>query len=102
MPQPMSTPTAAGMMAPRVAITVPTVDPLPACTSGITARCRWTNGSADSLRSWSNAASSMGTPRVQALIGTRVASTGRNTIGPRRSVSRNTVMSVLSCVYYTV
>jgi hypothetical protein len=37
MPQPMSTPTPAGMMARRVGMTVPTVEPMPACTSGITA-----------------------------------------------------------------
>ncbi len=34
----MSTPTAAGQTAPRMAITEPTVAPLPKCTSGITAR----------------------------------------------------------------
>jgi hypothetical protein len=38
MPQPMSTPTAAGMTALRVGMTLPTVEPLPRCTSGITAR----------------------------------------------------------------
>jgi hypothetical protein len=37
IPQPMSTPTAAGATAPRMAITDPTVAPFPACTSGITA-----------------------------------------------------------------
>jgi hypothetical protein len=37
MPQPMSTPTAAGMIAPRVGITLPTVAPMPQCTSGIAA-----------------------------------------------------------------
>ena len=37
MPQPMSTPTAAGMIAPRVGTTEPTVAPMPRCTSGITA-----------------------------------------------------------------
>jgi len=37
MPQPMSTPTAAGMTAFSVGMTLPTVDPLPTCTSGITA-----------------------------------------------------------------
>ena len=37
MPQPMSTPTAAGMIAPRVGITLPTVAPIPQCTSGIAA-----------------------------------------------------------------
>lgn len=34
MPQLMSTPTAAGMIAPRVGITLPMVAPMPQCTSG--------------------------------------------------------------------
>ncbi len=38
MPQPMSTPTAAGQTAPFIAMTEPTVAPLPRWTSGITAR----------------------------------------------------------------
>ena len=69
MPQPISTPTAAGTIAPRVAITEPTVAPLPRCTSGITATWLWTNGSAAMLTSCWRAASSTGTPSVQALIG---------------------------------
>jgi hypothetical protein len=44
MPQPMSTPTAAGMIAPRVGITEPTVAPLPRCASGMNARCGKMNG----------------------------------------------------------
>src|SRR5689334_17736568 len=44
MPQPMSTPTAAGMIAPRVGMTDPTVAPLPRCASGINARCGKMNG----------------------------------------------------------
>src|SRR5688572_31205391 len=44
MPQPRSTPTAAGMTALRVGMTLPTVEPLPTCTSGITARWRKMNG----------------------------------------------------------
>ena len=39
IPQPMSTPTAAGIIAPIVGITLPMVEPLPRCTSGITATC---------------------------------------------------------------
>ena len=39
MPQPMSTPTAAGITASTVGITVPTADPFPACASGINAMC---------------------------------------------------------------
>ena len=50
MPQPMSTPTAAGMIAPTVGITLPTVAPLPRCASGIKARCGRTNG-IDAVRS---------------------------------------------------
>ena len=46
MPHPMSTPTAAGDTASRSAITDPTVAPLPKCTSGITATCLTTHGSA--------------------------------------------------------
>ena len=37
MPQPISTPTAAGMIAPLVGITLPTVAPIPQWTSGIAA-----------------------------------------------------------------
>src|SRR6266702_4407962 len=44
MPHPMSTPTAAGMTAPRVGMTEPTVAPLPRCASGMSARCGNTNG----------------------------------------------------------
>jgi hypothetical protein len=36
---PMSTPTARRMIAPLVAITEPTVAPMPQCTSGIAATC---------------------------------------------------------------
>ena len=39
IPQPMSTPTAAGMIAPSVGMTEPTVAPLPRCASGIRATC---------------------------------------------------------------
>ena len=39
MPQPMSTPTAAGMIAPSVGMTDPTVAPMPRWASGISARC---------------------------------------------------------------
>ena len=53
MPQPMSTPTAAGMIAPRVGITEPTVAPLPRWTSGITATHGPTNGIDAMLRNCS-------------------------------------------------
>ena len=46
MPQPMSTPTAAGATAPRIAMTEPTVAPRPACTSAMTATWCATHGSA--------------------------------------------------------
>ena len=39
IPQPMSTPTAAGMIAPSVGMTLPTVAPLPRWASGISATC---------------------------------------------------------------
>jgi hypothetical protein len=45
IPQPMSTPTAAGMIALSVGITEPMVAPMPTCTSGIAAMCRNTMGS---------------------------------------------------------
>ncbi|KAG1530797.1 hypothetical protein G6F50_017080 [Rhizopus delemar] len=69
MPQPMSTPTAAGMIAPRVGITEPTVAPLPRCTAGSTATHGPTNGIAAMLRSCSCACASSGTPLTQPLIG---------------------------------
>jgi len=70
MPQPMSTPTAAGTMAPTVGTTEPTVAPLPRCTSGITAIQRCTKGSFAMLISCWRASSSSGTPCVHSLIGT--------------------------------
>ena len=70
MPQPMSTPTAAGMMALTVGITEPTVAPMPKCTSGIAATCLKTMGRRAALASWRLASSSTGTPRVHILIGT--------------------------------
>ncbi|MEJ1970744.1 MAG: hypothetical protein WDN03_19260 [Rhizomicrobium sp.] len=69
MPQPISTPTAAGMIAPLVAITEPTVAPMPQCTSGIAATWEWMNGSDATLTSCFFAASSSGTPSIHALIG---------------------------------
>ncbi len=45
MPQPMSTPTQAGMIAPSVGTTEPTVEPMPRCASGISATCPSTKGS---------------------------------------------------------
>ncbi|MDF2976307.1 MAG: hypothetical protein K0S40_1035 [Actinomycetospora sp.] len=44
IPQPMSTPTAAGMIARSVGITEPTVAPRPRWASGISAMCGWMNG----------------------------------------------------------
>ncbi len=70
IPQPMSTPTAAGMIAPTVGMTLPTVAPIPQCTSGITATHWWMNGIRATLRELRGAAASNGTPRVHALIGT--------------------------------
>ena len=69
MPQPMSTPTAAGMIAPTVGMTLPTVAPIPQCTSGMTATCLWIKGRRATFSICVRAASSIGTPRVQALIG---------------------------------
>ena len=77
MPQPMSTPTAAGMIAPLVGITEPTVAPMPQCTSGMTATCLWMNGSAGDVAQLLHAPpSSIGTPCVHALIGDLAAFEG--------------------------
>jgi hypothetical protein len=70
IPQPMSTPTAAGMMALKVGITEPTVAPMPKCTSGIAAMCLKTMGRRAALASWRRASSSTGTPRVHIFTGT--------------------------------
>ena len=53
IPQPMSTPTAAGISARRVGITDPMVAPMPTCTSGIAATCPTTTGSRDTAASCS-------------------------------------------------
>ena len=63
-----------GMIAPSVGITLPTVAPMPKCTSGITATHLWMNGSDATLRSCFSAASSSGTPSVHALMGTPFSS----------------------------
>src|SRR3954462_2686381 len=60
IPQPMSTPTAAGTIACLVAITEPTVAPLPQWTSGIPAMWLWTKGSDATLRSCCIAPASKG------------------------------------------
>ncbi|MCY1305884.1 hypothetical protein D9M70_557110 [compost metagenome] len=69
MPQPMSTPTAAGMIAPTVGITLPMVEPLPRCTSGMTARCLKMKGIFAVLINCWRASSSTGTPSVQRRMG---------------------------------
>jgi len=69
MPQPMSTPTAAGMIAPAVGITEPTVAPMPQCTSGITATWLWMKGRRATFCNCSAAPLSSCTPLVHALIG---------------------------------
>ena len=58
MPQPMSTPTAAGMIAPRVGMTEPTVAPLPRWASGISARCGKMNGMVEVVMACSRVLSS--------------------------------------------
>src|SRR5688572_25973615 len=78
MPQPMSTPTAAGMIAPRVGTTEPTVAPMPRCTSGMTATHGPTNGSEAMLRSCWWACGSNGTPCTQPLIGVSLPCACRN------------------------
>ena len=68
IPQPISTPTAAGIMADLVGMTLPTVAPLPKCTSGITAMCECTNSSFAILRNCSIASGAMSL--VYTLTGT--------------------------------
>jgi|GEM_PF-4846720 len=74
IPQPKSTPTAAGITAPIVGITLPIVAPFPKCTSGITAIHLWMNGIAAIFRNCCLELSSKLTPRVQDLIGCRPGS----------------------------
>src|SRR5256885_11131457 len=69
MPQPISTPTAAGMIARRVGITEPTVAPMPACTSGMAATWPNTIGSCATLASWARAWGSRSS--VKTFTGTR-------------------------------
>ena len=71
MPQPMSTPTADGASACRIAMTEPTVAPLPKCTSGITATPS-THGSAPMLRSCRCASGSIVAGSVHTRTGARV------------------------------
>ena len=52
MPQPMSTPTAAGITAPVVGMTVPTAEPFPKCASGMRAMCGCTNGNRAVSAAW--------------------------------------------------
>ena len=78
IPQPMSTPTAAGMIAPRVGITDPMVDPTPTWTSGIAATCECTNGSRATCSSCCTA--SQVTSSVQMRTGTGVWSIVRLTV----------------------
>ena len=78
IPQPMSTPTAAGTIAPRVGMTEPMVDPIPTWTSGIAATCECTNGrraTCSSCRTASGVTSS-----VQMCTGTGVWSMVRLTV----------------------
>src|SRR4029453_14832670 len=69
IPQPMSTPTAAGETAPRMPMTEPTVAPFPKCTSGMTAT--WaTQGRLAMLRSWVSACDSTWSTGVQSRTST--------------------------------
>ena len=69
IPQPMSTPTAAGQIAPFVATTLPTVAPIPRWTSAMAATCLKTKGSDAVFFNWSIASGSI--QSVQTLTGTR-------------------------------
>src|SRR5215813_12721105 len=63
----MSTPTAEGMIAAFVGITLPTVAPLPRWTSGMIAMCPATTGRPAMLRIWFAASHSTGRPPVHAF-----------------------------------
>ena len=52
IPQPMSTPTAAGMTAPFVGMTEPTVEPMPRCASGMRATWPSTMGRRAAFSAW--------------------------------------------------
>src|SRR5215203_3287452 len=70
MPHPISTPTQAGITAPFVATTEPTVAPFPRCTSGIAATCLNTQGRFAVLTSWSMAEDSTSWIGAHTLMGT--------------------------------
>src|SRR5581483_10675411 len=70
MPQPMSTPTAAGDTAPFIATTEPTVAPLPRCTSGMAATWWKHHGNEAMFFSWSSACDSTSAIGVHSLMGT--------------------------------
>ena len=73
IPQPISTPTAAGTIAPCVAMTEPTVAPIPTCASGMSATCEWTNGNLAVSRAWSRVFSSIpSAPQTRSLSSTLV------------------------------
>ncbi|KQX90850.1 hypothetical protein ASD51_20905 [Streptomyces sp. Root55] len=82
IPQPMSTPTAAGQTAPCIAITEPTVAPLPKWTSGMTAR-PLIQGSVDTFRSCCIAPSSTDAGSAHIRIGTFAPGTSTYDITPR-------------------
>src|SRR5450432_2469033 len=70
MPQPMSTPTAAGAIAPRIAMTEPTVAPRPACTSAMTATWCATHGRPATFLSWPITFESTSSRGAQIMMGT--------------------------------
>src|ERR1700740_354111 len=96
MPQPISTPTAAGIIAPLVGITLPTVAPMPQCTSGIAATHLKMNGSCATFSSCLRASSSRGTPFVHALIGAPFSGLMTLYFGSRISLSSLRVSFYLS------
>jgi hypothetical protein len=67
MPQPMSTPTAEGMIAPLVGMTDPMVAPMPTWASGMRARWPFTNGSRLALAACSMVFFSMSLPHDRTL-----------------------------------
>ena len=63
----MSTPTAAGITAPSVGMTVPTALPFPAWASGMRATCGVMNGNAARARACSRVVSSMMLAQLRTL-----------------------------------
>src|SRR5579872_363284 len=101
MPQPMSTPTAEGTMAPRMKATEPTVAPIPTWASGMSAIGFSTNGSAAVRSAWAivegSISSSPHTSRFPRLSGITESSTTRPPCRDSRATLFRVAEGVKSC-----